>query len=101
MFFFFLDQYIGNMVKANVIFGMQDYLGQALTRCNTSSKVGNIPLSVCVFTLKCFIGQIIETILFYSSKIQFMVRKIQLSFITHQPQYCVCKFDEYSECLYS
>jgi ABC-type multidrug transport system ATPase subunit/ABC-type multidrug transport system permease subunit len=39
------DQYIGNMVKANVIFGMQEYLGVALTKCNVSTKVGNTPIS--------------------------------------------------------
>ncbi|XP_025200629.1 ABC transporter G family member 23-like [Melanaphis sacchari] len=39
------DQYIGNMVKANVIFGMQEYLGIALNKCNISSKIGNTPIS--------------------------------------------------------
>ncbi|KAL4131486.1 hypothetical protein QTP88_008794 [Uroleucon formosanum] len=39
------DQYIGNMVKANVIFGMQEYLGVALAKCNVSSKIGNTPIS--------------------------------------------------------
>lgn len=36
------------MVKANVLFGMQEYLGGALTRCNVSTKVGNIPIQVSV-----------------------------------------------------
>lgn len=49
--FFTIDQYIGNMVKANVIFGMQEYLGVALTKCNVSTKVGNTPISVCKFTI--------------------------------------------------
>lgn len=39
------DQYIGNMVKANVIFGMQEYLGIALTKCNVSTKIGTTPIS--------------------------------------------------------
>ncbi|XP_026813048.1 ABC transporter G family member 23-like [Rhopalosiphum maidis] len=39
------DQYIGNMVKANVIFGMQEYLGVALTKCNVSTKIGNTPIT--------------------------------------------------------
>lgn len=34
------------MVKANVLFGMQEYLGGALTKCNVSTKVGNIPIQV-------------------------------------------------------
>lgn len=46
--FFILDQYIGNMVKANVIFGMQDYLGVSLTKCNVSTKVGATPIKVGV-----------------------------------------------------
>lgn len=46
---FILDQYIGNMVKANVLFGMQDYLGGALTKCNVSTKVGATPIKVSVF----------------------------------------------------
>jgi len=39
------------MVKANVIFGMQEYLGVALTKCNVSTKIGNTPISVCIFTI--------------------------------------------------
>ncbi|VVC43850.1 Hypothetical protein CINCED_3A015312 [Cinara cedri] len=38
------NQYIGNMVKSSVIYGMQQYLGDALTNCNVSTKVGNIPI---------------------------------------------------------
>jgi len=49
--FFIIDQYIGNMVKANVIFGMQEYLGVALTKCNVSTKIGNTPISVGIFTI--------------------------------------------------
>lgn len=41
-----LDQYIGNMVKANVIFGMQAYLGESLKKCNVSSKIGTTPIQV-------------------------------------------------------
>jgi len=51
MCFVIVDQYIGNMVKANVIFGMQEYLGVALNKCNVSSKVGNTPISVCIFII--------------------------------------------------
>jgi len=50
-FVLIVDQYIGNMVKANVIFGMQEYLGVALNKCNVSSKVGNTPISVCIFII--------------------------------------------------
>jgi len=39
------------MVKANVIYGMQEYLGAALVKCNVSSKIGNTPISVCIFTI--------------------------------------------------
>lgn len=48
-FIFLVDQYIGNMVKANVIYGMQEYLGDALTNCDVSTKIGNIPISVGVW----------------------------------------------------
>lgn len=47
--FHVLDQYIGNMVKAHVIFGMQKYLGEALIKCNASEKIGNTPISVSVY----------------------------------------------------
>lgn len=50
---FILDQYIGNMVKANVVLGMQKYLGDALVKCNTSRKIGNTPISVSTFTSIC------------------------------------------------
>jgi len=50
-FVLIVDQYIGNMVKANVIFGMQEYLGVALTKCNVSTKIGNTPITVCIFII--------------------------------------------------
>lgn len=46
----FLDQYIGNMVKANVIYGMQEYLGESLKKCNVSSKIGTTPIKVGILT---------------------------------------------------
>lgn len=34
------------MVKANVIYGMQEYLGGALSKCNVSTKIGSTPIAV-------------------------------------------------------
>lgn len=34
------------MVKANVVYSMQEYLGIALTKCNVSTKIGNTPIAV-------------------------------------------------------
>lgn len=53
IYFFVLDQYIGNMVKASVVLGMQQYLGDALVKCNVSRKIGNTPIFVSIFT-NCF-----------------------------------------------
>lgn len=36
------------MVKANVIYSMQQYLGDAFTNCDVNTKVGNIPILVSV-----------------------------------------------------
>ncbi|XP_050422557.1 ABC transporter G family member 23-like isoform X2 [Adelges cooleyi] len=39
------DQYIGNMVKANVLYTTQEFLQGALRRCNVNEKIANIPIS--------------------------------------------------------
>jgi ABC-type multidrug transport system permease subunit len=57
------DQNIGNMVKANVIFGMQQYLGEALMKCNVSEKIGNTPISF----RKPVYGSVDTTFIHYAS----------------------------------
>lgn len=52
------------MVKANVLFGMQDYLGVALTKCNVSTKVGNIPIMVSMFYFFIFNKNIVLILTF-------------------------------------
>lgn len=61
------------MVKANVIFGMQEYLGVALTKCNVSSKIGNTPISVCILTtiFVTKIGNVISLMYFYYFSLEY------------------------------
>lgn len=66
------------MVKANVIFGMQEYLGIALTKCNVSTKIGTTPISVCTST-RIFTKKLKNVIInifmyYYSSENQYMAR---------------------------
>lgn len=48
---FTIDTYIGNMMQRNVVGGMQEYLGEALSKCNISISA---PISVTIITNKLY-----------------------------------------------
>lgn len=43
---FTTDKYIGSLLKIKILNGIQEYLGEALSKCNASNKIGTNPLLV-------------------------------------------------------
>lgn len=43
---FTTDKFIGSVLKINVLDGLQEYLGEALSKCNISHKIGATPILV-------------------------------------------------------